>query len=429
MRLACALALSLLYLVEPALGAISFTPLGDLPGGVFNSYAAGVSRDGSTVVGMGNRGAVREAIRWTAAEGMVGLGLLNGSDKESQAWNVSDDGSTIVGWSGDEAFRWTAAGMVGLGDLPGSNFKSSAYSVSGDGSTVVGRGSSVHGNEAFRWTAAEGMVGLGDLPGGGFYGSASDASADGLVIVGSSNSSSSDGLEGFRWTAGEGMIGLGDLPGGMVESAASAIASDGSAIVGHSRSYIGSIEAFRWTSTGGMVGLGDLPGGRQDSMALDVSADGSKVVGFGYAEAGSEAFLWDATSGMRSIPAILANVGVDVTGWQIQEATGISGDGRVIVGNGINPQGFAEGWRVDLGTSDPSADFNDDGVIDGNDFLTWQLGESPNPMSAADLASWTSSFGQSPVAVVPEPSCVAMTLIGALGLFQFHQTIPRRKRL
>jgi hypothetical protein len=50
-------------------------------------------------------------------------------------------------------------------------------------------------------------------------------------------------------------------------------------------------------------------------------------------------------------------------------------------------------------------DFDSDGDVDGADFLVWQRGESPNPMSAAELAEWQANFG---VAVftssVPEPS-------------------------
>ena len=121
----------------------TFQGLGDLPGGVFFSEAAGVSADGSTVVGFGN--------------GHMGLG----------------------------AFRWTLSdGMVGLGDLPGGSYASRAFAVSADGSTIVGRGVSASGPEAFRWTRAAGMLGLGDLPGGIFVGGACEVAAAGETGVG-----------------------------------------------------------------------------------------------------------------------------------------------------------------------------------------------------------------------------------------------------
>ncbi|MBN2292689.1 MAG: SBBP repeat-containing protein, partial [Pirellulales bacterium] len=39
------------------------------------------------------------------------------------------------------------------------------------------------------------------------------------------------------------------------------------------------------------------------------------------------------------------------------------------------------------------ADLDDDGDVDGADFLAWQRGESPDPLSSSDLASWQATFG------------------------------------
>src|SRR5437868_2653577 len=94
-----------------------FFGLGDLPGGTFNSWANGVSADGSVVVGISESGSGGEAFRWTSGEGMVGLGYLSflPFGKNSFARGVSADGSVIVGDSSGQAFRWTSEdGMVGL---------------------------------------------------------------------------------------------------------------------------------------------------------------------------------------------------------------------------------------------------------------------------------------------------------------------------
>jgi pimeloyl-ACP methyl ester carboxylesterase len=40
-----------------------------------------------------------------------------------------------------------------------------------------------------------------------------------------------------------------------------------------------------------------------------------------------------------------------------------------------------------------SADFDDDGDVDGRDFLIWQRGESPDALSAEDLSLWQSQYG------------------------------------
>jgi hypothetical protein len=113
---------------------------------------------------------------------------------------VSADGSVVVGYgsgsSGREAFRWTAAGgMVGLSDLPGGTFYGAAWGVSADGLVVVGDSNSSSGSEAFRWTSAGGMrsvrdilvndYGLGGPLAGWTLSQANACSADGSVIVGS----------------------------------------------------------------------------------------------------------------------------------------------------------------------------------------------------------------------------------------------------
>jgi CubicO group peptidase (beta-lactamase class C family) len=50
-------------------------------------------------------------------------------------------------------------------------------------------------------------------------------------------------------------------------------------------------------------------------------------------------------------------------------------------------------------------DFNFDGVVDGRDFLAWQRGESPSPLSAGDLAVWQANYGEviGGALAVPEP--------------------------
>jgi len=136
----------------------SLTWLGTLGGP--ESWALGVSADGSVVVGAAyNAAGYWRAFRWTAAGGMQDLGTLGGAG--SWAWGVSADGSVVVGWAHNaagygRAFRWTAAGgMQDLGTLGGAN--SAARGVSADGSVVVGWADNAAGQwRAFRWTALGG---------------------------------------------------------------------------------------------------------------------------------------------------------------------------------------------------------------------------------------------------------------------------------
>ena len=130
--------------------------------------------------------------------------------------------------------------------------------------------------------------------------------------------------------------GLGDLPGGSFSSLTRGVSADGSTVVGDGNSASGP-EAFRWDSTNGMQGLGDLAGGEFLSVANGVSADGSTVVGNGVSTSGTEAFRWDSTDGMQSLQVLLTSLGLDLTGWQLHEAVGVSADGNTIVGFGTNP--------------------------------------------------------------------------------------------
>jgi probable HAF family extracellular repeat protein len=335
-------------------GAPSFRGLGGIAGNDAQSSALGISPSGHTVVGQAAAGSGdQEAFRWTAAEGMVSLGDLPGAFVLSWAYASTSDGTTIVGAGfpemsagGPRSVRWTAAtGMVPLGSRPTFSF---AYDVTPDGALTVGFSVVDESGRAALWDAAGSVQLLGDLTGGAPETAYSDAKAvshDGKTVVGQTNSLA--GLQAFRWTALGGMVGLGELPGGFVRSEAADVDADGSVIVGSSESANGK-EAFRWTAEGGMQGLGDLPGGVFESLATAVSAVGDAVVGQGKTSAGQEAFLWTPTAGMRRLADVLEEQGVNLSGWTLTSATDISANGRVIVGDGINPRGVHEAWIATL---------------------------------------------------------------------------------
>src|SRR5690606_32226330 len=94
--------------------------------------------------------------------------------------------------------------------------------------------------------------------------------------------------------------------------------------------------AVRWTAGGSAMDLGTLSG---SSRALSISADGSIIVG----TSGNQAFIWDELNGMRSLATVLTGAGVSLSGWSLQSATGVSANGKTIVGYGTH-NGVTEGF-------------------------------------------------------------------------------------
>lgn len=237
--------------------------LGNLEQVDIHDYPQSVSADGAVIAGYREfipRLTPRryEAFRWTEATGIVLLGDLAGGINQSFATDISSNGKVIVGEGttqfGSQAYRWTESdGMTGLGDLPGGSNVSVAYGVSADGSVIVGISNSSNGGEAFRWTEDGGMEGLGDLAGGAFLSVANAVSDDGKIIVG--NGYSAAGLEAFRWTRHRGIENLRDLliAGGATEAAnwhnldVRSISADGRSMIGWGFNSHGQVEAWKAT--------------------------------------------------------------------------------------------------------------------------------------------------------------------------------------
>ncbi len=344
----------------PARAQSTFTPLGDLPGGVFHSEAWGVSADGTTVVGHSlSTGAVScvssgterfEAFVWKASTGIVGKCDIPGGPEGSFAYDASADGAHYVGYSysvaGNEAHR----DMLGWGDLAGGPVDSVATRVSDSGGIAVGRGWTATGLEAAAFTLSS-VRGLGDLPGGFAYSIGRGISGDGVYAVGVSESTS--GTEAFRMNLtilSASMEPLGDLPGGSYYSDAYGANSDGSVVVGESIGDGSSPSAFRWTAASGMV---DIAAGSW-SRAEACSADGNVIVGEYFTGGGSFAMIWDPLNGARVLQDVLTNqhgLGAALSGWLLTYAKDVSADGRTICGYGTNPAGNFEGFVVKLAAS------------------------------------------------------------------------------
>ena len=104
-------------------------------------------------------------------------------------------------------------------------------------------------------------------------------------------------------------------------------------------------------------------------------------------------------------------------------------DARTLIINGITGLSYADdptAWNVtnwdgmsalaSLKLVAPlDGDFDNDGDVDGDDFLVWQRGGSPNPLSGSDLTLWRDNYGTNVLlaatASVPEPSSGLLCLL------------------
>ncbi len=348
--------------------AQSFEKLGQFSGGD-SSQGEAVSGNGSTAVGFARRadGNYR-GFTWNSPGPILSLEPLPGWPS-SQALGVNGNGSVIVGDSFNEtsgsalACRWTGqSNPTPIGPMPGGTF-SYAFGVSADGTSIVGYGdNSTSSRHAFRWTESGGFVDLGSLPEGP-YSYAYAISADGAVTVG--NSGALGSLQACRWVL-DTPHSLGVLAG-ETNSVALSVSLDGTTIVGTSYSPSGD-RAFRWTSALGKIRLGALPGATT-SYGNGVSGDGLTVVGACGYPSGNRAFLWNVNRGMVDLNTYLPGLGIDLNGWDLTEARGVSADGSIIVGTGTH-NGVQEAWVANVPVRCP-ADFDGSGFVDFEDFIAF----------------------------------------------------------
>jgi hypothetical protein len=233
----------------------------------------------------------------------------------------------MVGVQGNnDPYRWTTeTGAVDLGGFPNQLLNyGNVWDLTVNGSVVVGLSSGPDFAEAYRWNEDSGMVSLG-LPVGVTGAGARGCNWDGSVIAGWAFF---DGhADAFRWTEQTGIISIG---AGTDE--ANAVSADGQVIVGRG--------PFRWTAETGAIQLQPYAGD-----AWDVSSDGAVIVG---ETNDGFAFIWNAEKGMRHLKDVLeSDYGLDLQGWFLNDARGISADGLTIVGQAAPPGGGpSQAYRV-----------------------------------------------------------------------------------
>lgn len=339
----------------------TFQDLGTLPG--FGAVSRPVvSANGLVVTGTVNSNTggdlVRRAVRWTEADGLVSLGVPQTWEPAltwTEARAVSADGSIVVGNVNEDegGFFWSEPDGF---SIAGSRLWGVDHSGNRAIGTVIGS-LSIQFSFARIYGSDGSITSLGNIG----LGLATGLSSHGAVAVGWTTRSGATSFgQAFRSTALGVFEVLGSLPG-QDYSIPNATNEDGTVIVGLSgqgfafsdHQPASAANAFRWSTAEGMQDLGTLPGDAT-SEAFAVSADGKVVVGDSrpLGSPVGRAFLWSEDSGMLDLNAHLPTLGVDLNGWGLASATGISADGSVIVGEGWF-NGASASWIV-TGVPEPS---------------------------------------------------------------------------
>lgn len=206
------------------------------------------------------------------------------------------------------------------------------------------------------------------------------------IVVGRSSVPDPFRQEAYRATISGGKLAtirsLGTLLGGDYSEAYS-VSRNGAVSVGRSNSKENhDLQPVMWAPSGQILPLA-LSDGVEPvrGEATAVSASGVVVVGraivTGECANGlglNGSFRWTPSSGMRCLDDVIAEHGLDLDGWQLVEPTGVSDDGRTIVGNGYYG-GYQQGWVFTVPNLyyAVQGDLNGDADVDLLDFRQFEL--------------------------------------------------------
>lgn len=293
-----------------------FRGFGALPATNIYSQALGINQDGSVVVGLSVNASGNNAVR--SVNGGA-LQLIQAND-----YALGASAGTVLLASGA---LYTAANGVTLPNLSPSG--GGVGDLSSDGTTMVG---TTQAGQAFRKVGSAAPAPLGVLAGG--TSAANATSGDGSVVVGSATNATGDNVA-VRWTAGTGLVALPALSG-WVSYQASDVSTDGKVIVGLVTDP--NFLIVKWSGTA-LTPVALSPADGFDN--LRVNGDGSVVVG----TVSSTATIWNS-AGQKTVLSLLGST-TDVSGWTLRNATGVSDDGKFIVGIGAHGS-VTEGWVAHL---------------------------------------------------------------------------------
>ncbi len=350
--------------------------VGDLPGGPVFSEIRDATKVNGIIKAVGNSARLIDlgfgdtGVLWTSDKGLVALPPVVPNDVSPtfvSGRDITADGTVIAGNAQASATTTERVAVLVTNDgttntvlgafLP-TRIVSYANALSDDGAVAYGQ--SFGGgtfNAAFRWTAATGLVPLGFLNPGDDFSTigARGISSDGSVAVGVSSvpdlfGDIVAGNRAFRYVHGSGMTALPLLPGGAGNSAF-AVTPDGNLVLGAggSSAYPNG-EFIKWDMiTGTTEALGSAEPTMIPRPIGSITADGQvAVVSFYDPEflAPNKSYVRNA-HGWFALSTVMADAGVDLTGWVLGQVWGVSPDGTLLFG-AAQHDGHNEGWVSEL---------------------------------------------------------------------------------
>jgi len=291
--------------------------------------ASGVSADGSVV-------AAYDSARYYAWNATDGLTSIGGTWKGGVA-SVSNDGKLISGSAYGrgrtvqaaiynlETGRWKRLGGIG-GESDGS--ASSAWDIAGNGKSVVGLGWVDAGTAHAVQSTPTGH--LQDLGSSGGSSRANGVSEDGRIVVGWDEQDTGF-WQGTYWRDGVATAMFDN--DGFAMNSANAVSDDGKWIVGDAGF---GVQTWRYnTDTGVTQYLGDADPFGDMQGSTGISADGRVIVGYDRSF-GPPTFgmgtIWIEGLGMLNLTDYALGQGIDLNGRTLALPLGLSADGLTVVG-------------------------------------------------------------------------------------------------
>ncbi|MDP0499281.1 MAG: PEP-CTERM sorting domain-containing protein [Verrucomicrobiota bacterium JB022] len=341
-----------LVLANSCAYGITFEAMGDFSG-EFPKYpgAAGLSADGTVAYFTGiygeqpsnnpGGGVVTGQSAYRVQWGQPGATPIISTQIQGgfEAFSTDSSGNTAYGrLFGEGIVQWKQGqGTQRLTELENALTPSSGPSLyslskmSGDGNWITGT-TSLSASTIFRWSTATNTLETytnTDYEITRVHG----VNQNGSVMAGSAWNWM-EAPTPVIWTEASGFTTLSTGNG-----EALAVTRDGMTAIGHLNGF-----GFQWSAESGttmLEGFADSTASRAN--AIDDSA--TFVVGSASFGEATEAVIW-INGQIYSLYDILIDQGFDLIGWTLTSANGISADGSVIIGNGIDPNGKSSPWMI-----------------------------------------------------------------------------------